>query len=136
MAMGRRKGEQQGQMFIATADLPATAGHPFYERLNAALRAIEFDRRCEEACAKFYHEKLGRPGIAPGVCVRMLLIGYFEGIDSARDIAWRVSDSLSLRRFLGTTCRRTRRTTLRFAGCASGWIPRRTRWCSGSCLRH
>jgi transposase len=31
----------------------------------------------------------------------MLLVGYFEGIDSQRGIAWRCSDSLSLRQFLG-----------------------------------
>jgi transposase len=29
------------------------------------------------------------------------LIGYFEGIDSERGIAWRVADSLTLREFLG-----------------------------------
>ncbi len=31
----------------------------------------------------------------------MLFIGYFEGIESERGIAWRCSDSLSLRAFLG-----------------------------------
>jgi len=101
MAMGRRKSEQQGTMFVAVAELPSTAGHPFYEKLNAALRALGFDRRVESACARFYHEKLGRPGIPPGVYFRMLMVGYFEGIDSERGIAWRVADSLSLRRFLG-----------------------------------
>jgi transposase len=101
MAMGRRSGEQQEPMFIAISELPATAGHPFYEKLNVALRAIEFDRRVEAACERFYHESLGRPGIPPGVYFRMLLIGYFEGIDSERGIAWRTADSLSLRRFLG-----------------------------------
>ena len=101
MAMGRRSGEQQEPMFIAITELPSTAGHPFYEKLNVALRAIEFDRRVEAACERFYHESLGRPGIPPGVYFRMLLIGYFEGIDSERGIAWRTADSLSLRRFLG-----------------------------------
>ena len=101
MAMGRRKPEMQGQMFIAVADLPSTAGHPFYEKLNAALRAIEFDRKIEAACQKFYDQELGRNSIPPGVYFRMTLIGYFEGIDSDRGIAWRVADSLSLRRFLG-----------------------------------
>ena len=61
MAMGRREGERQEAMFITIADLPSAAGHPFYEKLNEALRAIEFDRRVESACARFYHEKLGRP---------------------------------------------------------------------------
>jgi transposase len=101
MAMGRRKPELQGQMFIAVSDLPAAAGHPFYEKLNQALRAMDFDRRVEEACRKFYKEEVGRPSIPPGVYFRLLLIGYFEGIDSERGIAWRVADSLSLRSFLG-----------------------------------
>jgi len=101
MAMGRRKAESQGQMFIAISDLPATAGHPFYEILNRALRAMDFDRRVEEMCQKYYKEAVGRPSIPPGVYFRLLLIGYFEGIDSERGIAWRVADSLALRRFLG-----------------------------------
>jgi transposase len=101
MSMGHRKDEEQGQMFIAISDLPSTAGHPFYEKLNEALRVIGFDAKVEAACQKFYHESVGRKGIAPGVYFRMLLIGYFEGIDSERGIAWRVADSLSLRRFLG-----------------------------------
>lgn len=101
MAMGRREPERQGQMFIALADLPATAGHPFYQKLNQALAALDFDRRVEAACRKFYDEANGRPSIPPGVYFRMLLVGYFEGLDSERGIAWRVNDSLSLRRFLG-----------------------------------
>ena len=101
MSMGHRKPESQGQMFIAISDLPATAGHPFYEKLNQALRAIEFDRQVEAQCREFYKESMGRKSIPPGVYFRMLLIGYFEGIDSERGIAWRVADSLSLRRFLG-----------------------------------
>jgi transposase len=100
MSMGRRKSEMQGQMFIAVADLPATAGHPFYEKLNQALRALEFDRQVEAQCQRFYAD-CGRNSIPPGVYFRMLLIGYFEGLDSERGIAWRVADSLSLRRFLG-----------------------------------
>jgi len=101
MAMGRRKPEAQGQMFIAISNLPATAGHPFYEILNKALLAMDFDRRVEAMCQKYYKEAVGRPGIPPGVYFRLLLIGYFEGIDSERGIAWRVADSLALRRFLG-----------------------------------
>jgi transposase len=101
MSMGRRKAEFQPQMFIAVSALPAAAGHPFYEVLNKALRALEFDRRVEEMCRKFYKDSVGRNSIPPGVYFRMLLIGYFEGIDSERGIAWRVADSLALRRFLG-----------------------------------
>jgi transposase len=101
MSLGHRQVEKQSQMFVAVVDLPSTAGHPFYEKLNAALRAIEFDRKIEASCRKFYDEELGRPGIPPGVYFRMTLVGYFEGIGSDRGIAWRVSDSLSLRHFLG-----------------------------------
>lgn len=101
MSMGRRKPEIQGQMFVAVADLPSVAGHPFYEKLNEALRALAFDRQVEAQCRKFYREDVGRNSIPPGVYFRMLLIGYFEGIDSERGIAWRVADSLSLRWFLG-----------------------------------
>jgi transposase len=99
--MGRRKSPAQAPLFIAASSLPASAGHPFYELLNKALGALDFDRRVEELCLKFYADGVGRTGIAPGVYFRMLLIGYFEGIDSERGIAWRVGDSLSLRRFLG-----------------------------------
>ncbi len=99
MAMGKHSA-QQDSLFIVTADLPETAGHPFYEKLNEALAAIEFDRRVEDVCESFYDEA-GRRSIPPGVYFRMLLVGYFEGIDSERGIAWRVADSMSLRRFLG-----------------------------------
>ena len=43
---------------------------------------------------------MGRPGLVPGVYFRSLLIGYFEGIDSERGIAWRLADSLALRQFV------------------------------------
>jgi transposase len=100
MAMGRKRDrEQQEKLFYATeqADAP---GHPFYEELNRVLDGAKFDGFCESECAKFYHSKLGRPSLAPGVYFRILLIGFFEGIGSERGIAWRVADSLSLRRFL------------------------------------
>src|SRR5262245_14342308 len=100
MAMGtKRDREQQEELFYATeqADTP---GHPFYEELNRVLDGAKFDAFCESECAKFYHSRLGRPSLAPGVYFRTLLIGFFEGIGSERGIAWRVADSLSLRRFL------------------------------------
>ena len=65
-------------------------GHPCYRRLNELLARNGFDRFVEELCPRFYHAELGRPGIPPGVYFRMLLIGYFEGLDSERGIAWRV----------------------------------------------
>jgi transposase len=80
--------------------LPATPGHPFYTRLNEALDKANFDRHCEESCAGFYHAKLGRPSLAPGLYFRIMMIGFFEGLDSERGIAWRLADSLTLRQFL------------------------------------
>ena len=43
---------------------------------------------------------MGRPSLTPGSYFRCLLIGYLEGIDSERGIAWRLADSISLQRFL------------------------------------
>lgn len=101
MALGTHNSTQQASLWIATQDLPQSAGHVFYERLNQILVRHKFDRFAEEVCAKFYAGNVGRPGTPPGVYFRCLLIGYFEGIDSERGIAWRCADSLSLRTFLG-----------------------------------
>jgi transposase len=101
MAMGKRKTQDQQALFIPTTKLPQSAAHPFYAKLNEVLAGWKFDAFVEELCAKFYAEKIGRPGLAPGKYFRLLLIGYFEGIDSERGIAWRCSDSLSLRSFVG-----------------------------------
>ncbi len=94
MAMGltRDDGSQQS-MWVATTDLPQSAGHPFYERLNRILEAAGFDAFVEGLCAPFY-ATMGRPSLAPGRYFRLLLIGYFEGLDSERAIAWRAADSL------------------------------------------
>jgi transposase len=100
MAMGRKYGATQEELFYAN-EAARSPGHPFYERLNRVLAEGGFDEHCERQCAKFYHGKLGRPGLAPGVYFRLLLIGFFEGIGSEREIAWRVADSLSLREFIG-----------------------------------
>jgi transposase len=101
MAMGRRKdkGRTPG-LWVAANDLPRTGGHPFYQRLNAILDAHGFDDFVEAQCAAFYASH-GRPSLMPGTYFRLLLIGYFEGIDSERGIAWRTADSLALRGFLG-----------------------------------
>ena len=101
MAMGRREGERQMPLWIAGTDLPSGPGHPFYKRLNTILAKHGFDRFVEDLCAPYYAEKMGRPSIPPGVYFRMLMVGYFEGIDSERGIAWRCADSLSLRESLG-----------------------------------
>jgi transposase len=87
-------------MWVAIAELPKSPGHPFYTRLNALLEAADFDRFVEGQCAKFYAPVMGRPSLAPGRYFRLLLVGYFEGIDSERGIAWRASDSLAVRSFL------------------------------------
>jgi transposase len=88
-------------MFVQTTDLPTAASHPFYRRLNELLREHGFDDFVEAQCASFYAEIMGRPGLPPGVYFRLLLIGYFEGINAERGIAWRAADSLALRDFLG-----------------------------------
>jgi transposase len=102
MAMGRRKPRQES-LFVSTADLARSPGHPFYRRLYGLLAAAEFDRWLERRCQAYYAqaEPRGRPSIPPGVYFRMLLVGYFEGIGSQRGIAWRCADSLSLHEFLG-----------------------------------
>ena len=100
--MGKRANQQrQEPIWIPQAELPQTAAHPFYTRLNQVLEERGFDKFVEGRCAGFYAERMGRPSLAPGRYFRMLLIGYFEGIDSERGIAWRSADSLGLRRFLG-----------------------------------
>jgi transposase len=101
MAMGRRKKQRQQSLFVAAADLPQSAAHPFYAKLNEVLAGWKFDSFVEGICQQFYAEKLGRPSLAPGIYFRLLLIGYFEGINSERGIAWRGADSLSLRSFVG-----------------------------------
>ncbi len=99
MALGKRK-PKQDELFIPTAKLATGPGHPFYTKLNEVLAEAGFDEFVEQLCAPYYKEG-GRPGIPPGVYFRMVLIGYFEGLDSQRGIAWRCADSLGLRTFLG-----------------------------------
>src|SRR6266404_1152701 len=101
MAMSKRSGgEKQEDIWIAHTELAVAPGHPFYKRLNELLEGARFDEFVEGLCARFYHARLGRPSLRPGIYFRALLVGYFEGIDSERGIAWRVADSLALRRFL------------------------------------
>src|SRR6516164_4037583 len=102
MAMGTRKQrERQEDIWIAHTELASAPAHPFYQRLNELLEAEGFNEFVESRCAKFYAAKNGRLSLTPGIYFRSLLIGYFEGIDSERGIAWRMADSLGLRRFLG-----------------------------------
>jgi len=102
MALGTRKQRvRQETLWIAKQELPASAAHPFYTRLNELLEAEKFDEFAEAACQQFYAKKMGRPSLTPGIYFRALLVGYFEGIDSERGIAWRATDSLGVRHFLG-----------------------------------
>jgi transposase len=100
MAMGTRKKRERQEPLWYRAELPMAPGHPFYSRLNEVLEKAGFDSFCEDSCASFYHSKLGRPSLAPGLYFRILMIGFFEGLDSERGIAWRLADSLTLRQFL------------------------------------
>ena len=101
MSMGRKPSERQADLWIATTDLPKSPGHVFYEKLNALLAEADFDRYVEGLCKDYYADDVGRESIPPGVYFRMLFVGYFEELDSQRGIAWRCSDSFSLRAFLG-----------------------------------
>lgn len=101
MAMGRRRRrERQKDLWVAAGELPRGGAHPFYRRLSELLDEHHFDAFVENLCEKFYAAKMGRPSLTPGIYFRTLLVGYFEGIDSERGLAWRIADSLSLRRFL------------------------------------
>jgi len=102
MAMGTRKRrERQQQLWVLSSDIVRTPANAFYGRLNEILNQHHFDRRVEHLCRRYYKGALGRPSVSPGVYFRLLLIGYFEGLEAERGIAWRVADSLSLRHFLG-----------------------------------
>jgi transposase len=100
MAMGTRQKRERQESLWYGSELPTAPGHPFYSRLNAVLEKADFDGFCEKSCAGFYHAKLGRPSLAPGLYFRIMMIGFFEGMDSERGIAWRLADSLTLRQFL------------------------------------
>jgi transposase len=101
MAMGKRSKQRQGQLWVEAKRMAKGPGHPFYGRLNQLLSQNDFDSYVEEVCQRFYAKVMGRPSLPPSVYFRLMLIGYFEGIDSERGIAWRVADSLTLREFLG-----------------------------------
>jgi transposase len=101
MAMGTRKGRERQEEIWYSSEVAEAPGHPFYRKLEAKLKEAGFDRFCEKKCKGYYADGVGRPSLVPGVYFRLMLIGFFEGIDSERGIAWRVADSLSLRQFLG-----------------------------------
>ena len=98
--MGKRKSTQT-PMWVPTTELPVSPGHPFYAKLSAILDEAGFDRLAEAECQEFYAPVMGRPSLPPGRYFRLLLVGYFEGLDSERGIAWRAADSLAVRQFVG-----------------------------------
>jgi transposase len=100
MAMGRRRDRQQA-IWVSTAELPQGPGNPFYERLNGVLDEAGFDAFVEKRCERFYAGSVGRPSLPPGRYFRLFMLGYLEGLDSERGIAWRAADSLGVRSFLG-----------------------------------
>src|ERR1700737_1493204 len=102
MGMGtRRRRQRQERLWISHNELAKGPGHPFYARVNELLESKQFDEFAEKECARFYAENNGRPSVTPGIYFRLLLVGYFEGLDSERGIAWRAADSIGLRKFLG-----------------------------------
>src|SRR5204863_8825060 len=102
MAMGtRKKRERQEELWVVRSEVVETPAHAFYDRLNQILDEHNFDRNVEHLCRRYYQGSLGRPSITPGIYFRTVLLGFFEGIDSERGIAWLLADSLSLRKFIG-----------------------------------
>jgi transposase len=101
MAMGTRKSRERQEGLWYRSEVAEAPGHPFYRKLEGMLKQAGFDKFCERECKRYYADGVGRPSLVPGVYFRLMLIGFFEGLDSERGIAWRVADSLSLREFLG-----------------------------------
>ena len=101
MALGQRAPQRQEELFVATRSIAQGPGHPFYSNLDEVLAAAGFDAFVEEQYAPFYKDG-GRPGIPPGIILRMVFVGSFEGIDGRRGIAWRYADNLALRTFSNT----------------------------------
>ncbi len=99
MALGRQGG-RQSELLVTWAEMPRSPGHVFYDRLQAELVGAGFDAFVEGQCVAHYAARRGRPSLPPGRYFRMLLVVYFEGIDSERGLEWRCADSLSLREFL------------------------------------
>ena len=75
----RRRRARQPSMWVASTDLPRSAGHPFYQRLklNRVCDEAGFDAFVEEQCATFYADGVGRPSLAPGRYFRR--VGGAEG---------------------------------------------------------
>ena len=102
MSMGSREDGNQPPLWVTTSELARGEGHLFYRRVNELLGvtgSIRLSKLVKER--KIFAETLGRPSIPPGTYLRMMYVGFFEGLSSERAIAWKCADSLSLREFLG-----------------------------------
>jgi hypothetical protein len=88
MALGRQR-DRQSEMLASWSEMPHSPGHAFYDRLQAERVAAGFDGFVEGLCATHYAARRGRLSLPPGRYFRMLLVGYFEGIDSERGLEWR-----------------------------------------------
>ncbi len=87
MALGRQR-DRQSDMMVSWVELPRSPEHAFYDRRQAELIAAGFDGFVEGLCAPLDAARRGRPSLSPGRTLRMLLVGYFEGIDSERGRDW------------------------------------------------
>jgi transposase len=103
----KRQSAVQGDLIVAWSEMPRSPGHVFYDRLQTLLAEACFDGFVERTCKPYYAARMGAPSLPPGRYFRMHMVGYFEGIDSERGLAWRCSDSLSLRDFLCLSERET-----------------------------
>ena len=101
MALGKARKNQQSSLWVETRQLEAHGPHPFYSEVNRILEKHRFDARAEQLCRKYYADGVGRPSLPPGTYFRCYFLGYFDGLDSERGIAYRLADSLSARQFLG-----------------------------------
>src|SRR3954471_3329120 len=84
MAMGTRKKRERQEALWYGGELPTAPGHPFYTRLNEVLEKADWGRFCKKSCAEFYHAKLGRPSLAPGLYFRIMMIGARHGLAAGR----------------------------------------------------
>ena len=89
----RHDGKQEHLHRLSLQDRLRPGSADENKRLNEVLDSADFDPFCETGCAGFYHNKPGRPSLPPGQYFRVMVIGFFEWLESERGIAWRLADS-------------------------------------------